>query len=271
MSVVLGEVTFRYPGSDAPALDGASLSADGGVTLVTGALGAGASTLLLVAAGSAPHVTGGERRGVVRTLDHDPATSAGRAALAGRVGLLLSTPWTQLSGLATTVWDEVAFGPANLGWDRGRVGKAVDRVLGRFHLAALGARDPRTLSGGELARLMLAATVVMEPDVYLFDEPTLELDPAGAAEVTQLLPALARHATVLVASADVDRLAPVADRAVLLERGRVVADGAPAEVLGDPRAVVAGCGTTVAEIARAAGLAAPYPLTVAAALRRVGR
>lgn len=269
MSVRLEDVTVRYPNAPADALRGVSVGCGpGGVTLVTGRLGAGCSTLLLAIAGLAPHATGGSRSGAVTTLGHDPASPEGRAALAGRVGILFSTPWTQLSGMAYTVRDEVAFAPANLGWERGRIRDAVTRVLDLVDAAAVADRDPRTLSGGELQRVMLAAVLVMEPEVLLLDEPTLELDPENAARLCRLLPDLARQTTLIVASADLDRMVEVADRVVLLDRGELVADGAPAHVLGGERAVVTGCSTSIAEVARAAGCAPRYPLTVQVAMER---
>lgn len=269
MSVRLEDVSFRYPGAAADALRQVSLTCrPGGVTVVTGRLGAGCSTLLLTTSGLAPHATGGTRTGTVETLGHDPASTAGRVELAGRVGILLATPWTQLSGMAYTVQDEVAFGPANLGWTRERIGAAVSDALHLVRAPHLAGRDPRTLSGGELQRVMLAAVVAMEPEVLLLDEPTLELDPESAEALCRVLPALAERATLVVASTDLDRLVEVVDRLVLLDRGAIVADGPADEVLGAERAVVTGCSTSIAEVARAAGCRPRYPLTVSAAVER---
>jgi len=263
-------LSFRYPGSDRDALREVSVSLGReGITLVTGRLGSGCSTLLLAAAGLAPHVTGGTRQGMVTTLGHDPASVEGRRALAGRLGLLLPTPWTQLSGMSYTVWEEVGFGPANLGWSRDRIGEAVQRALAHVQAQHLESRDPRTLSGGELQRVMLAAVTATDPEVLLLDEPALELDPAGARLLYDLLPALATERTVVVASTDVDRAVEVANHALFLDRGSLVAEGSPAEVLGSPSAVVMGASTTVAGIARSAGMDAPFPVNVAAAVGRL--
>jgi energy-coupling factor transporter ATP-binding protein EcfA2 len=272
MTVALDGVRYRYPAADSDALRDVTLAFGAGdVTLVTGRLGAGCSTLLLVAAGLAPHVTGGARSGSVTTLGADPASDEGRRQVAGRIGFLLPTPWTQLSGMSYTVREEVAFGPANLGWPRDRIGRAVSGAMALVGIEHLADRDPRTLSGGELQRVMLAGITAMDPEVLLLDEPTLELDPEGARMVYRLLPALAREKTVVLATTDVDRAVEVATRVVLLDRGSVTADGAPDDVLGTDRAVALGCSTTVAEIARVAGHAAPFPLTVRAAVRRFAR
>jgi energy-coupling factor transporter ATP-binding protein EcfA2 len=272
MSVRLGGVSFRYPGSDTDALHEVSVALrPGEVTLVTGRLGAGCSTLLLVMAGLAPQATNGTRTGEVTTLDRDPATRDGRKVLAGRVGLLLPTPWTQLSGMSFTVEEEVAFGPANLGWRRPRIAETVEWAMERFEVAHLARRDPRTLSGGELQCVMFAGVLAMEPEVLLLDEPALELDPAGAASMYEMLPSLAEERTVVLASTDLDRAVAVAHRALLLDRGSLVADGPAGEVLGSDGAVATGCSTTIAEIARAVGLTPGYPLTVADAVQRMRR
>jgi energy-coupling factor transport system ATP-binding protein len=269
MTIRFDAVSFRYPGADTPALRDVSLEfAPGSVTLVTGRLGAGASTLLLAAAGLAPHVTGGDREGTVTTLGVDPATPEGRRALAGRVGLLLPTPWTQLSGMAYTVWEEVAFGPANLGWPRERIADAVDKALDAVGAEQLAGRDPRTLSGGELQRVMYAGVLAMEPEVLLLDEPAIELDPSGARTLYASLSLVAERATVVLATTDLDRAVEHADRAVLLQEGAVVEDGAPDEVLGSRVAVERGVAPRIAALAGAAGAAEPYPITVQAAVTR---
>jgi energy-coupling factor transport system ATP-binding protein len=272
MTVRLEAVSFRYPTAGVDALRDVTLEfAPGGVHLVTGRLGAGCSTLLLAIAGLAPHVTGGTRLGSVITLGQDPATEEGRGAVAGRVGLLLPTPWTQLSGMAHTVAEEVAFGPANLGWERERIRRAVREALRLVDLEDLAGRDPRTLSGGELQRVIFAAVAAMDPDIYLLDEPAMELDPEAAGAMYRFLPALARRKTVILATTDLDRAVLVAGRVVLLDAGHVIDDGDPASVLGAPRAVEAGATTAVARIAQRAGAQSPLPLTVPAAVARFAR
>jgi len=256
--LALEGVTYRYPASAAPALADVSLDVRRGeVVGVIGTIGAGASTLLLVAAWLAPRVLGGELAG---TVHRD-----------GRSALLLPTPWTQLSGMAFTVWDEVAFGPANLGWPRERISGSVDRALTLVDAGDLSARDPATLSGGELQRVILAGLLAMEPDLLLLDEPTAELDPAGAQLLWQLVRRLATEGTTVVAAtSDLDAL-HAADRVVWLARARVRADGPTREVLGDPALWEDdGPGSTaIAGVWRRAQLSGPLPLTVADAVARV--
>lgn len=260
----LQDVGFTYPGAPAPALQRCSLQADGGaVTWLTGALGAGTSTALLVAAGLAPRHTGGERTGTVLTLGLDPAAPSA-AALGGRVALVLPSPATQLSGIAETVAQEVAFAPANLGWPRARIHEGVAGALAALDISHLASRDPGALSGGEMQRTVIAAMLVLQPELWLLDEPTSALDAAGRTLLHQLLRReAARGAAVVVASEDADGLAGVADRLVVFEDGRPVLDGTPDAILrGDPVWAVRAASTTIAELSRAAGEAGPRPLTV---------
>lgn len=249
--VALERVTFTYPGASRPALADVSLEiAAGDVIAVTGESGAGASTLLLVATGFAPRVVGG--------------TLAGKRRVAARrCGVVFARPWTQLTGLCSTVRDEVAFGPASLGLPREAVLAAARHAMETLRIEQLAGREPSQLSGGELQRVVVAAALAMEPDVLALDDPAAELDPEAADALYAVLPVIAAAGTgVLLATPDSDRAGRVATRAVALASGRIVVEGAPREVLGD---------TDVARVARAAGCPPPYPWDLPALLRRVDR
>jgi energy-coupling factor transporter ATP-binding protein EcfA2 len=257
--LLLEGVTYHYPATPSPALDGVSLAVGAGeVVAVIGSVGAGASTLLLVAAGLAPRVLGGTLSGQVRRE--------------GQSALLLPTPWTQVSGMAFTVWDEVAFAPANLGWPRERIATAVERAMARVGVGALRDRDPATLSGGELQRVILAGILAVDPQLLLLDEPTAELDPAATRAAWQLWRDLAGEgAAVVVATSDLDALPDAVDRVIWIAGGRLRADGPARAVLEDPALDTPdGPGSTsIATVWRGAGLASPVSLTVQDALRRL--
>ncbi len=219
-AVTLARATFTYAGADRPALADVSLEvAPGEVVLVAGEAGAGASTLLLVATGLAPRLVGGRLDGA-------------RTIAARRPGIVFARPWTQLTGLCSSVRDEVAFGPASYGLPREEVLAAAARAMDRLGIAHLAARDPAHLSGGELQRVVVAAALALEPDLLALDDPAAELDPDAADALYRLLPELARAGmAVLAATPDLERARPVATRAVVLERGALVGDGPPARLL----------------------------------------
>jgi len=254
-SLTLDHVSFWYPATASPALRDVSLEVvQGEVVALVGALGAGASTLLLVAADLAPRVIGGRLAGTVARRD--------------RSGIVLPTPWTQASGMAFTVRDEVAFGPANLGWPAHEIARQVDRALERLELVPLASRDPATLSGGELQRVIIAAILAMDPGLVVLDEPAAELDAESARTLWRLIRLLAKEGkAVLLATSALDALPEVADRVVWLENGAVRAAGTP-DLLADVAVCAAGLGTSVATVWRAGGLPEPYPLTVADAVQR---
>lgn len=273
----LERVRFRHPGTARDAIADVSLEFRGGeVTWLLGAPGAGATTLLRVAAGLTPALTGGVLEGAV-TLDGAPVHDGRRPCAGGRIALLGEEPELERSGLAETVLAEVGFAPANHGWPRERILQAAAAALARAGADHLAARDPRALSAGELQRVLLAATVVLEPAAWLLDEPGAPLDAAGRAALRGLLRSEAgRGAVVVVASEDADLMLGVADRLVLLRAGAVAADGAPAALLAGDVPWDAGAGSTaVAEVARLAArlsddprLGVPRPLTVGEAAAR---
>ncbi|MGH7533592.1 MAG: energy-coupling factor ABC transporter ATP-binding protein [Gemmatimonadales bacterium] len=280
MMVRFDGVSFSYACAGAPALRDLSCSfAAGQVTWLFGKLGAGSSTLLLASGGFAPILTGGHRTGSVRIGELDPGDIANRAVLAGRIGYVSAQPHLQLSGLAETVFDEVAFAPANLGWDRERIDAAVMHALARVGAGHLVRRVPNELSGGELQRVVIAAMLVLAPEIWLLDEPASALDPATRAGAYALFREEARRgAAVVIATEDADGVLEVADRIIVLDRGQVALDGAPADVLASDACWALGVGsTTVGELWRAATERTPamalggVPLTLQAATAKVLR
>jgi energy-coupling factor transporter ATP-binding protein EcfA2 len=214
------DAAFRYAGAEEPALSALSFEvAREEVVALTGAPGSGTSTLLLVAGGYAPRLIGGTLTGGFDLLARAPA-------------IVFATPWTQLTGLCQTVFSEVAFGPCSHGLPAERIREIVARQLERLGAGHLAERDPATLSGGELQRVIVASALALEPDLLLLDDPAAELDPAAADALYDLMRDVAREgAAILVATPDTERAERAASRAIRLDAGRIVADGPAAEVL----------------------------------------
>jgi energy-coupling factor transporter ATP-binding protein EcfA2 len=237
MAIELGSVQYRYAGSSTAALGPIDLRVDPGrVVGVAGANESGKTTLCLVATGLAPSVIGGRLDGVVRVDGVDAATLKPHE-LAQRCGMLFQHASTQLSHTTATVFEEIAFGPCNLGL---AVDEVIERVWWALRVAGiepLAARDPVRLSGGQGQLVALASVLALRPRYLILDEPTSELDPAGTRLVTEALTRIVREtgAGILLVEHKTDVLAQIADKVVVLDRGAVALSGPGAEILADPR------------------------------------
>lgn len=219
-AVVIEGLRFAYPplAPDVPArwaLDLDLRVRTGEWLAVMGASDVGKTTLCLVLAGLAPHLTGGELEGRVVVAGQDTGQHP-PPALADTVGMLFQEPETQLFN--SSVEAEVAWGLENLGLSPSEIRLRVDEMLDLFRLEQLRHRIPGELSGGEKKRLALASVLAMRPTVIILDEPMGGLDPAGRREVLTALSGLSRDqaVTIIMAESDPEAVAAFADRLVVL-------------------------------------------------------
>jgi energy-coupling factor transporter ATP-binding protein EcfA2 len=247
-------VSYRYAGAQQPSLLEIDLELrDGEVVGVVGASEAGKTTLCLVASGLAPRAIGGRIRGKV-LLDGEDVDDWPLHRLSQRVGIGFQNPGTQLSQVAETVFEEVAFGPMNLGLPRDEVLERTWSAVEAMRIGALVERDPRRLSGGQQQLVAIAGLLALRPGHLVLDEPTAQLDPAGTRLVAESIADLAAGgASILVAEQKTDLLAAVAGRVVALEAGRIALRGPAADVLADPALEALGVAPPAAvRLARAA-------------------
>ncbi len=226
------EVTVHY--GEQRVLDNVNLHlAAGEFALLTGPSGCGKSTLARCLNGLIPHAIPAELDGQV-VVDGRVTTEYPVAELSTCVGLIFQNPATQLFNLV--VEEEVAFGPRNLGLDEREVTRRVDWALEVTGIAGLRSRRVPTLSGGAQQRLAIAAVLAMGPRVLVLDEPTSSLDVRGSREVMTTLAQLNAEAgvTILVIEHRLGEVARLARRTVVMDRGRIVADG-PTQAIFDQR------------------------------------
>jgi len=231
--VVLEKVSYFYPGAAVPALFDVDLAIPRGEILgLTGATGAGKTTLCLALNGIVPQFHGGRFFGAVcieglDSLEHPIH------ALAARVGIVFQDPDTQL--VTASVENEIAFALENLRVPAAEIRVRVAEALAAVHLEAFSKKHPHDLSGGKQQRLAFAAALAMRPALIVLDEPTSRLDPKSAAEVFALVREINRtHGTTFVVTGHAAaELADVVNRIVVLSRGRIVAEGPPASVYTD--------------------------------------
>lgn len=148
------------------------------------------------------------------------------------VGMVFQDADSQIVG--ETVFDDVAFGPENLCWPEPEIEAKVQAALESVGLAPLADHLPHTLSGGEKRRLAIAGILVMDPAVIIFDEPFSNLDYPGTRQLLETIAGLhAAGRTIIVTTHDIEKVFTLADRMILMDRGRIVRDGGPMEVVYD--------------------------------------
>ena len=232
----LSGVSYRYAGASRPSMVELDLQLDDGAVVgVAGASESGKSTLCLVTSGLAPRTIRGSLAGSVH-IDGQDVSAWPMHRMAEAVGIVFQNPFTQMSGVTATVYEEVAFGPMNLGLPRDEVVTRTLDALRSLSIEALADRDPARLSGGQMQLVAIAGLLAMRPRHLVLDEPTAQLDPAGTALVAAALGRLARDGvSILIAEQKTDLLARICSRVLVLDAGAVVLDGPTADVLGDPR------------------------------------
>jgi energy-coupling factor transport system ATP-binding protein len=234
--LTLAGIGYRYAGYAKPVLQDIDLTlADGEIVGVVGANEAGKSTLCLVASGLAPGSIGGALTGGGLSIDGEPMAGKPLHEFSTRVGIGFQNPATQLSGVTGSVFEEVALGPMNLGLHRRDTVERVKSALATLGIEDLAEREPRRLSGGQGQLVVIASLLAMRPAHLVLDEPTAQLDPEGTRLVGEALRGLAATGTaLLIAEHKTDLLDELCPRVIVLDSGRIVADGPTARVLEDP-------------------------------------
>jgi len=219
----LAALRFRYP-DGTPALDGVDLVVGRGerVALV-GPNGAGKTTLALHTNGLLRAESGDVR---VAGIPLGPTTLR---AIRQRVGFVFQDAEDQL--FMSSVREDVAFGPANAGLRGAALDGRVDEALAALGVTHLADRAPHHLSGGEQRRVAIATVLALRPDVLVLDEPTAGLDPASRRELIRTLQAL--DVAQLIVTHDLPLVLELCPRTVLVDAGRIVADGPSDRLLAD--------------------------------------
>jgi cobalt/nickel transport system ATP-binding protein len=234
MASILEARDVRYSYSDGPeALRGLSTAIEEGKKIaLVGPNGAGKSTLMLMFNGILKP-TSGEVYFRDQPMKYD---SPSLRNIRRRVGLVFQNPDDQL--FAPTVYQDVAFGPVNLGYPKDKTERYVTYALSYVGLSGFESRPPHHLSGGEKKRVAIAGILAMEPEVMILDEPTSNLDPAGSEEIMDMLDELnSSGKTMIISTHDVELAYRWADQVLLMEDGKLLHYGPPAAVFADPALV----------------------------------
>ncbi|AGB01992.1 energy-coupling factor ABC transporter ATP-binding protein [Methanoregula formicica] len=247
------DIRYRYPRGQ-EAIRGISFHFRRGEKIaLVGPNGAGKSTLLQMFNGMIRPDSG------MMLFDNRPMEydRASLRELRRKVGFVLQNPDRQI--IAPTVYQDVAFGPTNLGYSEAEVRESVTTALRHVGLAGFERRPPHQLSGGEKKRVAIAGVLAMDPDVLVFDEPTSGLDPSGSEDLMELLDELNHEGkTIVISTHDVELAYPWADRVILLADGQIIKEDIPDVAFGNTKFV------------RMAHLSVPTLLELSAELEKRG-
>lgn len=243
--VRLENVSFTYERSITPALREINLELrEGEFVVLLGPIGSGKSTLLRIISGLIPSYYPGVLEGQVSICGLDPR-KIGPSELIECVGLVLNDPGKQILGL--TVWDDISFGPTNIGLPDEEVERRTRYSIRALRLTGLEYRHPRELSGGQQQRVGIAGVLALRPRVIALDEPLSMLDPIGKREVLEVLRDLNEdHGVACIVSESgvyLDEFLDLADKVVVLDSGRVVFSGKPEDLVKYERLEELGVGT----------------------------
>lgn len=250
------QLTFAYTGAEGVAplvLDGVDLQIeDGSFVAVLGHNGCGKSTLakhfnaILLPSGGKVYVDKMDTADEEETLD-----------IRRTVGMVFQNPDNQI--VASIVEEDVAFAPENLGVEPAEIRRRVDEALAAVGMSEYADHAPHLLSGGQKQRVAIAGVLAMRPRCIVLDEPTAMLDPIGREEVIRTIQKLNREqgVTVVLITHHMDEAAK-ADRLIVMDHGKVIADGAPRTVFQDVEGL------------RSVGLTVPEPVGLLYQLRQAG-
>ena len=221
-------LSYNYPDRTA-ALSGINIAVrNGGFTAILGSNGSGKTTLLRCIDGLTRNFAG-----TVLIEDNDVKKLSPRQ-IYSRMGLVFQNPDDQL--FAGTLWEDVAFGPTNMGFPEEEIARRVKAALTDVELDGLAGKSIHHLSFGQKKRACIAGLLAMGHAILLLDEPTAGLDPMGEYRMMRLLSRLNREngTTILMATHSVDLVPLFLDELIILSRGRVHRQGAPEDVFTAP-------------------------------------
>lgn len=226
-------VTYSYPLTSKPSVQDLNLKFERGkLYSLVGENGSGKTTLCAVLRGFAPDFYKGELEGEV--LVEGKNINEYGSNLAQKIGFVFQNPFTQISGVKDTVFEEVAYGVENFGVPVEEIVRRVIDVMKMTNIEYLAEKNPFELSGGQMQRVALASVIVLEPDILIIDEPTSQLDPEGTESVFEIIKKMKeKKKTIILVEHKIDLIAEYADEVIALKDGKVIANGDKNRVLAD--------------------------------------
>ena len=228
----LEDVSYKYPLEDREILKNINLDIKKGeFWAVIGKNGSGKTTLCNVLKRFIPDFYKGELKGKI-TLEGKELKDYSAKEIVQKVGFVFQNPFTQISGVKETVFEEIAFGLENLALDAEYIRKRVEETLKLLHIEELKDKNPYELSGGQGQKVALASIIAMDPEIMVIDEPTSQLDPKGTEEIFEIIDILKKEGkTIILVEHKLELIAEYAEKVMVLDEGEMILSGNTEDVL----------------------------------------
>jgi len=227
-------VNYKYPLEEKQALKNINIEIKKGeFWAVIGKNGSGKTTFCNMLRRFVPDFYKGELTGTI-TLEDKELKDYSQKELVQKIGFVFQNPFTQISGVKDTVFEEIAYGLENLGLDKGEIISKVEKILKLLEIEKLRDRNPYDLSGGQKQRVALASIIAMDPDILVIDEPTSQLDPKGTEDIFKIINLMANEGkTIILVEHKLELIAEYAQNILVLDEGEIILSGKAEEVLNN--------------------------------------
>ena len=227
-------VSYKYPLEEKQALKNINIEIKKGeFWAVIGKNGSGKTTFCNMLRRFVPDFYKGELTGKI-TLEDKELKDYSQKELVQKIGFVFQNPFTQISGVKDTVFEEIAYGLENLGLDKEEIISRVEKILKLLEIEKLRDRNPYDLSGGQKQRVALASIIAMDPDILVIDEPTSQLDPKGTEDIFKIINLMANEGkTIILVEHKLELIAEYAENILVLDEGEIILSGKAEEVLNN--------------------------------------
>ena len=230
----LENVNYKYPLEEKNTLKNINIEIKKGeFWAVIGKNGSGKTTLCNILRRFVPDFYKGELTGKI-TLEGKELKDYSQKEIVQKIGFVFQNPFTQISGVKNTVFEEIAYGLENLGIEREIIISEVEKILKLLEIEKLRDKNPYNLSGGQKQRVALASIIAMNPDILVIDEPTSQLDPKGTEDIFKIINLMANEGkTIILVEHKLELIAEYAENILVLDEGEIILSGKANEVLNN--------------------------------------
>jgi len=227
-------VNYKYPLENKQVLKNINIEIKKGeFWAIIGKNGSGKTTFCNMLRRFVPDFYKGELTGKI-TLEDKELKDYSQKELVQKIGFVFQNPFTQISGVKDTVFEEIAYGLENLGLEKEEIISKVEKILKLLEIEKLRDRNPYDLSGGQKQRVALASIIAMDPDILVIDEPTSQLDPKGTEDIFKIINLMANEGkTIILVEHKLELIAEYAENILVFDEGEIILSGKAEEVLNN--------------------------------------